>query len=168
MQFSAFCRRVALVTRWTIFALVAAMFGALALQVVMRYVFGTALSWSEELALGCFTWSSLLAVALGVRTQVHARMDLVLERLGQSKQEMLERFIALLITLFGLALLWAGVLYTLDSRGSVSAAIGYPTWYLYSAAPVTGLLLLVFGLERMLLGPSLVADTLNTSSAGHE
>ena len=148
-----FCERVALLTRWAIFAFVMVMFGSLALQVTMRYVFGTALSWSEELALACFTWSSLLAVALGVRHQVHARMDLVLERLGATSQEWLEKFIALLVVLFGAALAWAGFLYTLDSRGSVSAAIGYPTWYLYSAAPVAGLLLVVFGLERLILGP---------------
>lgn len=36
-------------------SLVTVMLVALALQVVMRYAFGQALSWSEELALLCFS-----------------------------------------------------------------------------------------------------------------
>ena len=58
-------------------SLVTVMLVALALQVVMRYAFGQALSWSEELALLCFSWSSLLAIALGVRDAVHVRLDLL-------------------------------------------------------------------------------------------
>ena len=47
----------------------------------MRYVFGNALSWSEELALLMFSWAALGGLALGVREGFHVRLTLLLEPL---------------------------------------------------------------------------------------
>ena len=58
---------------------------SLSLQVVMRYVFDKAPSWSEELALACFSWSMLLAIAAGVRGAIHVRMDLLVDHLPKPR-----------------------------------------------------------------------------------
>lgn len=139
--------------RGTVIALAVVMLGALALQVFMRYVVGQALSWSEELALACFSWSMLLAIALGVRDGIHVRMDVLTDHLPRRFQLVLEKLVALATAGLGLYLAWSGVSYVQDSLGSTSAAIGYPIAYLYACAPVCGALVTLFALESALLGP---------------
>jgi TRAP-type C4-dicarboxylate transport system permease small subunit len=144
---------VARIVRAAVVALVAVMLGALALQVFMRYVFGQALSWSEELALLCFSWATILAIALGVRDAVHVRMDLLVARLPAALASMLDKAVALAIAGVGGFLAWSGTNYVYDAAGATSAAIGYPTAWLYACAPVGGALIVVFALEHALLGP---------------
>lgn len=134
-------------------SLVTVMLVALALQVVMRYAFGQALSWSEELALLCFSWSSLLAIALGVRDAVHVRLDLLVVSLPGTLARWLDKLVALAVAGVGGFMAWAGQNYVADSFGATSAAIGYPTAWLYACAPVSGVLICLFALEHLLLGP---------------
>lgn len=146
------------VQRVTIVALAIAMLAILTFQVFMRFVMGEALSWSEELALTCFTWSMLLAMALGVRELIHVRMDIFVEKLPPALQKGIERLCALLITLFGLFLAWSGYNYTMDALGTTSAAIAFPMVYLYAATPACGIFIFIFGLEALLLGPVMSND----------
>jgi TRAP-type C4-dicarboxylate transport system permease small subunit len=143
---------LAALTRVAIFVLAVTMLLALTLQVFMRFVVGNPLAWSEEVALTCFSWAMLLAIALGVREGIHVRMDLFTERLPPAGRRFLERAVALGVVAFGFALAWAGGRYVLDSLGTTSAAIGFPVGWLYASAPVCGTLVVVFGLEQALFG----------------
>jgi len=75
---------VAAALRWSLIAAVAIMLACIALQVVMRYVFRQALSWSEELAILMFAWAALGGLALGVREGFHVRLTLLLDPLPAS------------------------------------------------------------------------------------
>ncbi len=143
--------RIAAAVRGLVFVLASVMLVALALQVTMRYVLGQALSWTEEIALACFTWTVLLAVALGVRDASHVRMDLLVDRLPAPARRFAEQAILLLVALLGAFLAWSGTRYVLDAEGATSAATGYPTGWLYAAAPVCGALIVVFAIERIWL-----------------
>jgi len=56
---------------------------------------------------------------------------------------------------FGAYLALGGWGYVAETLTSFSAAIAYPIYLLHAAAPVCGVLVLCFALERMLLGPAL-------------
>lgn len=146
--------RLAAAVRGVAVALALVMLAALALQVFMRFVVGQALSWSEELALACFSWVTLLSIALGVREAIHVRMDLVVDRVPEPLRAGVERVVAFSIAGVGAFVAWAGVNYVVDSLGTTSAAIGYPIAWLYACAPVSGAIVAVFALERALLGPA--------------
>ena len=118
-------------------------------QVFMRYVFNSPPSWTEELALLCFSWSMLLMLAVGVREAFHVRMDLVIHWLPRLGSQLVERFIDICTAAFGGFLAWMGVEYCLMMVGSTSAAIAYPITLLYSAAPVSGVLIFLFALELL-------------------
>ncbi len=155
------CDGLARLVRQAVVALAVVMLATLSLQVLLRYAFGHALSWSEELALACFSWATLLSIALGVRDAIHVRMDLLVERLPAGWRNALARAVALLIAACGAFVAWAGLRYVADSAGSTSAAIGYPIAYLYACAPVCGLLMTLFALEGAWLGPPPKVDTPN-------
>jgi TRAP-type transport system small permease protein len=144
--------RLARAVRAFVVLLVAVMLVVLTAQVLMRYGFGLALSWSEELALLCFSWSMLLAIALGVRHAIHVRLDLLAEALPTALARALDKAVALAIAAFGAFLAWSGQNYVVDAMGATSAAIGYPTPWLYACAPACGALITLFALERLLLG----------------
>lgn len=156
---------LAAAVRALVVSLVTVMLAVLALQVVMRYAFGQALSWSEELALLCFSWSTLLAIALGVRDAVHVRLDLLALALPSALARWLDKAVALAVAGVGGFIAWAGQAYVVDSFGATSAAIGYPTAWLYACAPVSGVLILVFALEHLLLGPPLPSTVADTTAA---
>ena len=148
-----FVEVAAAVLRWSLIAAVALMFACIALQVVMRYVFGNALSWSEELALLMFSWAALGGLALGVREGFHVRLTLLLDPLPAAARRWAERGIELLTAVFGAYLLWSGWRYVDITRGGTSAAIAYPIELLHGIAPLAGLFVLIFAVERLVSPP---------------
>lgn len=137
--------------RWSLIAAVALMLACIALQVVMRYVFGNALSWSEELALVTFSWAALGGLALGVREGFHVRLTLLLDPLPAGARAWAERAIDLLAAALGAYLVWSGWRYVDITRGGTSAAIAYPIELLHGIAPLAGVFVLIFAVERLLL-----------------
>jgi len=141
---------VAAALRWSLIAAVAIMLACIALQVVMRYVFRQALSWSEELAILMFAWAALGGLALGVREGFHVRLTLLLDPLPASARAWAERALDLLTAVLGAYFLWSGWRYVDFTRGGTSAAIAYPIELLHGIAPVAGAFVLLFALERLL------------------
>ena len=133
-----------------VIVMTAVMTVSLTLQVVCRYAFGQALSWSEELALLMFTWSVLLAGSLGVREGFHVALTLLPDRLGRGGRRWLERLILLMVTTFGGYLALSGWEFYDGTTGQLSAAVGYPIEFLHSAAMVSGGLVALHGLARLL------------------
>jgi TRAP-type C4-dicarboxylate transport system permease small subunit len=140
---------LAAATKGAVVVAVVVMLASLSAQVVMRYVFGKALTWSEELTLLLFSWVVLLVSALGVREGFHVRMDLVAAHLPRSARAALGHGIQATVLVAGAFLSWQGWRYFAETRGTVSAAIAYPIELLHLAAPVGGALITVFALERL-------------------
>lgn len=144
-----------LLARLTIFAAVmmtVAMVACLVLQIVFRYGFGQALTWSEELALFLFTWIVLLVGSLGVREGFHVRLTLLHDYLPRWLRLPLDLCLCLLVLGFGVVLLTSGSDYVGETLGQVSAAVGYPIEALHLAAPVSGGLMVVHALASLLSG----------------
>lgn len=59
----------------------ALMVAAIFLQVIMRYVFQSPLSWSEELGKFLFVWISWLGISLGARYGEHIKITMLVDRL---------------------------------------------------------------------------------------
>lgn len=133
--------------------LASVMLAAIGWQVTMRYLFNRPPSWTEELALLCFTWTMLLMMALGVRQAFHARIDLLLNRLPGPWAQRLENVIGLMTLFFGGYLALGGWRYMVETATSTSAAIAYPIYMLHGAAPVCGALVAWFALELLVTQP---------------
>jgi TRAP-type C4-dicarboxylate transport system permease small subunit len=128
------------------------MVACVVLQVVMRYVVGRSLSWSEELAVLMFAWATLGGLALGVREGFHVRLDVLLVALPPAGRRWAERAIEALTAVLGAYLAWSGARFLDFTTGTVSAAIGYPMEILNVLAPIAGALVCLFACERLLDG----------------
>jgi len=145
---------VAAVLRASIIAAMGLMLACIAIQVVMRYVFGKTPSWSEEMALLMFSWATLGGLALGVREGFHVRFDLIVNNLPPRLHRWLEAAIEALTAVFGAFMAWSGLRFVDMTGGSVSAAIGYPIEFLHVLAFVSGAMICLFSTWRLLAGPS--------------
>jgi TRAP-type C4-dicarboxylate transport system permease small subunit len=156
LAFRGLERVVALVTHLLQASLVIAMaimLACIALQVVMRYVFGNAPSWTEEMALLMFSWCIMGGIALGVREGFHVRLDILLNVLPVQARRWMEAAIEAATAAFGAYLAWSGLRFVDVTSGSVSAAIGYPIEMLHALAPIAGALTCLFAAWRLVEGP---------------
>ncbi|HEX5958180.1 MAG TPA: TRAP transporter small permease [Hyphomicrobiaceae bacterium] len=147
-------RIVAGLLQVSLVAAVLVMLACIVAQVVMRYVVGQSLSWSEELAILMFAWATLGGLAFGVREGFHVRLDILLETLAPAARRQAERAIEALTAFLGAYLAWSGVRFLDFTAGTVSAAIGYPIEIMNVLAPIAGVLICLFAAERLLIGPA--------------
>lgn len=145
-------RAVAWVLRASLIVAAAVMLACIAIQVVMRYVFGQTPSWSEEVAVLMFAWTTLGGLALGIHEGFHVRLTAALDALPGAGRAWAERGVDLIAAVFGAYLAWSGLRFVEFTRGSVSAAIGYPIEMLHTMAPIAGALVCLFALVRVVAG----------------
>ena len=109
------------------------------MQVVMRYVFSSSLSWSEELARYLFLWQIWLGASYAVKEHRHLRIEIIQDLITDpSKKKYFELFVLILWLGFSIFLTYEG--YNLSvmqfRNGQVSPAMRLPIGYAYSSVPV--------------------------------
>jgi TRAP-type C4-dicarboxylate transport system permease small subunit len=107
-------------------------------QVVMRYVFGRSLSWSEELARYLFIWYTWIGTSLAVRKRRHIRIEILADFLKGRAKLRLEMLVLLVWALFSVFLAYKGIeigRFLLTSN-QTSPALEIPMVFAYAAVPV--------------------------------
>ncbi|KKE80245.1 TRAP transporter small permease [Bacilli bacterium] len=119
------------------------------LQVVMRYVFGSSLTWSEEIARYAFIWMIYLGVSYGVKKKKHLGVD-ALNMLFKEKGQIIISMIAnVSFLIFAIVITYYGFDIVLRVTRA-SAAMQIPMEWVY-AAPVVGLALTAIRLSQNLI-----------------
>lgn len=116
----------------------AIMVSVIFLQVIMRFIFESSLSWSEELARYCFIWLVYIGISYGVKKQRHIKVDVLL-LLFKDKGRLIFTIIAnLLFLIFCLFVMRYGtdIALKLLDWGQKSPALQIPMGLIYFAAPV--------------------------------
>lgn len=107
------------------------------LQVVMRYVFGNSLTWSEEIARYAFIWMIYVGVSYGVKKKRHLGVDAI-TMLFQQKGKLIIGLIAnASFLIFAVVMTYYGLDIVLRVTRE-SAALQIPLAWVY-AAPVLGM-----------------------------
>jgi TRAP-type C4-dicarboxylate transport system permease small subunit len=128
------------------------MVGSVLIGVFFRYALNSPLSWTGEVAMLSFTWVVLLTASTGVRDGFHVRIVLLHRALPAVVGRYVHYVLILAVIGFGLALIIAGYQFTEITLGRVSPAIGYPGWLRSASIPVTGVLIVVHGMARLISG----------------
>lgn len=110
-------------------------------QVIMRYVFNSPLTWSEELARFALVWFVYLAGSYAVRYQRHVKFNVLMDLLGRVTP-LTQRLIRIFVFLLWFAFLAFIFYLSLESvirqfgTGQVSPAMRMPMYLVYLAIPV--------------------------------
>ncbi len=146
--------RLSLTLQWLGAIILAVLFVLVMTSVTLRYVFGSGLIWSEELAI----WLNVLLVAVGAPIAVTGplamRLDVVVQFLPPGMQR-IARVIADGIAIDAGLILALGGADVVAAIGGTSTVLGLPEWLRYAAIAMGGGLMVV-----MLLGRTLVDDGL--------
>ncbi len=143
-------------------ALLAGIVGLISIQVVMRYVFENALSWSEELTIWFFIWFIWLGISYAFKERKHVKVSFFQNMLSKKVLAVLELVIDIIIVAFLLKMSFEA--YKLMTLPYVvtqkSVVLNLPIPILYASAPVGALLsvmrIIQFHLKKLTFSPSLV------------
>lgn len=134
------------------------------LQVVARYIFLVSTPWSEELARLFFVWGVFLGAAVGVKRNLHTRVDFLLQRLSARASALILVGMDLLVAVMAVVMVLYGGQLVAATRADFSTSLGYPRNLFYLPVPVSGLLMLWYlipGMTRRLLGTARTGPTKN-------
>ncbi len=119
-------------------------------QVFGRYVLNSSPSWSEQAALTLMIWYVLLAAAAGVREGFHIRIVALEEAVGPKAKRGMRMVQDLIVAACGIAMtIWGGEL-VIRTWEHIIPSLGLPRGLAYLALPISGVLIALFSLERML------------------
>lgn len=106
-------------------------------QVVMRYVFQSSLSWSEELGRYLFIWLTWLSTGYAVRQKRHLRIEMIGDLLSERGKIILDIAAMTMwcgFTIFLVVKGW-GITAMIWRRGQLTAALEIPAALTYAAVP---------------------------------
>ena len=124
------------VNRWLLIGLLAAMVVIVFANVVMRYVVGTSVIWSEEVARHLMIWMTFVGSGLALRTGAQLGIDTLQNALPARGARVLRVALAAGMLVLFVVLAWYGVDYALRTRFQTSAALGVSMIYVYIGMPV--------------------------------
>ena len=122
-------------------------------QVLARYVFQISTPWTEELARLCFVWGVFLGAAIGVKRNLHTRVDFVFVRIPPRAAALVLAGIDLFLAILAFVMILYGGQLILSTRTDLSTSLGYPRNWFYLPVPISGLMMLWYllpGLGRKL------------------
>lgn len=127
---------------WLAQLLIVALVTIIAVHVFMRYALGGGLPWAEEVALILVVWFTFLAMALGVKKDLHVGIDLLPKRLPRGMNTGLVKLRASAILAVALVLVYYGRGLVRVGMRSTLPATGAPEGIQHLAMPVAGVLML--------------------------
>ncbi len=121
------------------------------MQVVMRYILGSALPWSEELARYLFVWQIWVGASYAVKKSRHIRVEFIMNFLSEKGKLKLEYLVLTIWICFSVLMLCLSIPLAqwMIRRGQLSPAMQIPMGYVYLCVPV-GFSLMLLRLTQIL------------------
>lgn len=126
---------------------------AISIQIVMRYVFNDATTWSDTVAASALAWLTFFAGTAAVRRQENMSVLFLVEYLKPHARKITNTICHLVVLFFSLSLLYAGVqVMSITSTAIIEGLIFPVTWaQMYSVSVITSVLMALYSLEHIIL-----------------
>jgi TRAP-type C4-dicarboxylate transport system permease small subunit len=118
-------------------------------QVIARYVLLISTPWTEELARLFFVWAVFLGAAIGVKRNLHTRVDFLFVRLRPRVAALLLAGMDLLLAGMAVVMLVYGGQLVLSTRADFTTSLGYPRNWFYIPVPLSGIMMLWYLLPNV-------------------
>jgi len=114
------------------------------IEVVLRYIFHSPTTWSQEVAIYIFTWTMFAGAAYTLQAGKHIHIDILLSRLPHKPRQIIEAFTGFLGFLFCAYVTyqaWNFVILAIQMKKLSSTTLRVPVWTI-EASVLVGFLLL--------------------------
>ncbi len=122
-----------------------------AYQVFMRFVVNSSPAWTEAGSIMIMTWFIFLGAAVGVRENFHMGFDVLLYVLPPGAKPWLRAISDTCAFAFGFGMVFYGGELVIRYWSTRIPVLGLPTSFTYFPILVSGVLICLFSLERILL-----------------
>lgn len=126
-------------------------FGVAVLQVLIRYVFGIPMVWTEEVARNLLVWMAFLLMGPALKQGLHYSVDYLANRLTFTGKLWLYRLGDVIILAFAIAMVLIGTSFTVRTADAHTAALEISTGWISGALPVGAAILALYALARLLV-----------------
>lgn len=116
------------------------------LQIILRSFFGLGMSGIYEVATFCVVWSVFLTAGLGVKRNLHVRVDILMRVVPAKVAFIMEMLVCVVLAITGAALLVSGWYLVQESLIFGDATLGsirIPMWIPQLIVPISGVLVLI-------------------------
>lgn len=145
--------------------LLAVIFVAFLVQIVMRYVFNAPVGWTTELSLAAWLWLVLWGAAFVLKDDEEIRIDLLTARASHRTRRVIGGIVALaIIVLFGLSLpgAWS---YVTFMKVEKSSYLGVRMDITYSIYIVFVVAVILRGVRQLICGPDKAGSDMPSSAS---
>lgn len=122
-----------------------------AYQVFTRYVLNASPPWTEAASIMIMSWFIFLGAAVGVRENFHMGFDVLMYVLPKSATPWLRAVTDLAIFGFAFGMVFFGGELAIRYWSTRIPVLGLPTTFTYLPIVISGVLMCLFSLERLLL-----------------
>jgi TRAP-type transport system small permease protein len=131
--------------------LVGVCLAAVSIQVVMRYIFGEATTWSDTVAACALAWMTFLGATAAVRRNENLSVRFIWKKLGNTGKKVIATVCHLAVLFFSLVLAYSGAeLMSITSNAQVEGLVLDVTWsQFYSISVISAVLMILFSLEHI-------------------
>jgi TRAP-type C4-dicarboxylate transport system permease small subunit len=132
-------------------ALVGVCLAAVSIQVVMRYIFDEATTWSDTVAACALAWMTFLAATAAVRRDENLVVRFMWAKLGTTGKKVIATACHLIVLLFSVVLAYSGaMLMSITNNAQVEGLVLEVTWaQFYSVSVISAVLMVLFSLEHI-------------------
>jgi TRAP-type C4-dicarboxylate transport system permease small subunit len=120
------------------------------MHVIRRYVFNSALTWSEEFLRFSIVWYALLSASILHKRNGHLGITIFREMMPKKLQEFLRRAVIYLATLTVAVVTVSGAILVFSTRAQVTPALRISTSLPYAAIPVGFFLMTIYGIMHII------------------
>lgn len=110
------------------------------MQVFLRAAFEYSIPWAEEVSLIAFIYITFFTLAIGVRYDLHLRVQLFVASFPMPVRKAIEVLNNLILLAISVLMLYTGIKLTLYGVASIMPATRWPTSVIYFPTPVAGLM----------------------------
>jgi TRAP-type C4-dicarboxylate transport system permease small subunit len=120
------------------------------MHVTRRYVFNSALTWSEEFLRFTIVWYALLSASILHKRNGHLGITIIREVMPKAVQKFLKRVVIYLGTLTVILVTVFGAVLVFSTRTQVTPALGISTALPYAAIPASFFLMTLYGIVHII------------------
>jgi len=128
---------------WVCIGLLAVIFVVMVLQVSCRYVLGSPLVWSEEVARYLYIWVCFLGAPIALRRGNHIAITLFVDWLPSKVVRAISVFWHVIAFLFLVELAIQGAILAVRSHGLIAITIPVPWSLIYLVVPISAVLMML-------------------------
>ncbi|MET0439815.1 MAG: TRAP transporter small permease [Devosia sp.] len=147
----AFTRTLSTGSLWIAGFGLVAMTVIVAYQIYMRFIVNSSPPWTEAASIMIMSWFIFLGAAVGVRENFHMGFDVLLYFLPPSAKPWLRAISDLSIFAFAAGMVFYGGELAMRGWGVRIPVVGLPQTFTYLPIVISGVLMCLFSLERILL-----------------